>query len=194
MSGSIKITGKSKGGLFMYSRTIVMIQRKIYSKKESARRLQKKRGDILDSVWEVEEQFIATVKDIIQNCVYFPVYGPQRTHGLNEELYCYVDDKDGRFIGYVEGGDFLLDSEFIYKQFQNRWRIWSQSQEDELSTNFPKLSKFYQKAYDEEWIIPYGLYFPRPLYRIIKNGISLQAKYFCISQEKAGVKPRYFLD
>lgn len=194
MSGSIKIIGKLKGGLFMYSRTIVKIQEKIYSKNVSARRLQKKRGDILDSVWEVEEQFIATVKDTIQNCVYFPVYGPQRTHGLNEELYYQVDDGNGRFIGYVEGGNFLLDSKFIYKQFQNRWRIWSQSQEEELSTNFPKLSKFYQNAYDEEWIIPYGLYFPRPLYRIIKNGISLQVKYFCISQKEVGAEPRYFLD
>lgn len=127
---------------------------------------------------EVIEDFLKFVHETVQQCRC--IYNYADKHGFDNFLIYNLSDVGVVQIGCVEGGNFLLDCEFVYKHFVSYW--------NENCGNvsvIPAKSLFYKLLYQAKIICSYSVYFRRPLHTIRMGG-SEKRQYFCIGKDSVG--------
>lgn len=129
---------------------------------------------------DMADGFKTAVSDTIAKCRC--IYDYSENNGFDNFLLYQGKDKGFELIGCVEGGNFLLDSTFMYQRFTNYWKRLH----GRLSA-IPSKSEFYAALCRTKSIIPYGVHFRRPLHSFrMENGKSRRREYFCISKESVG--------
>lgn len=131
-----------------------------------------------DLAEEVIEKFLEFIVETIQRCLC--IYNCDDRHGFDKFLIYELTDIDTVQIGCVEGGNFLLDSDFIYKHFLGYCR-----KERNRAFRIPEKSLFYQLLYRKEIICSYSVYFRRPLH-MLRMGDGGKKQYFCIGKDSVG--------
>ena len=122
------------------------------------------------------EGFKRTIFDMVQQCRC--LYNYQDWNGLDNFLM--YQPEDYKLIGCVDGENFLLDSDVIYKTFQH---CWNEAQGG--ISAIPDEENFYTLLYNAGIIIPYGTNLDKPLCTILMSG-SKKRQYFCICKDSVG--------
>lgn len=128
---------------------------------------------------EIIDGFKNVITQTIQRCRCLYQYPNKKR--LDNFLMYPQNDNHCMLIGCMDGGNFLLDSDFIYLQFQDYWKS-----ANEKASAVPNQKAFFECLYHTKDIIPYGLHFRRPLYNIRMEDNSKHKKYFCIAKESIG--------
>lgn len=178
MSGSIKIIGKSKGGLFMYqSRDWNLLCDKETQLKKADCVIKRLHADV-----NTAHQFLYIVNDTLQRCE--GVGAPFAGKGHDVSLLFRAYDDVQFDIGYADEGFYLLDSDFIYERYCHFWRKNFKQNHNEIFGREREKSDYYALLFQLGIIESYGK-LKKPLCKIRFNSSSADKpdsykKCFCI--------------
>lgn len=125
---------------------------------------------------EMEEQFIKVICDTLKKCIC--VYKPREN--FKNFLLFNAYDKEYMTIGCIDGDNYLLDSNFIYKRL---YLLWEQSHKG--VGILPKLSDFFGGLYDRD-MLTQGHFFDKPLYKFLIGDDGVEREYFFIPKSYVG--------
>ena len=129
---------------------------------------------------DIVDGFKTAISDTIEKCRC--IYDYSENNGFDNFLLYQGKDKGYELIGCVEGGNFLLDSNFMYKRFLDYWK----GLHGRLAA-VPDKAELYACLCRTKHIIPYGVHFRRPLHSFrLEGSKSKRSEYFCISKESIG--------
>lgn len=154
----------------MYHKTIKQNQRG----KISQKRNNTKKAVAISK--EMEEQFIQVICDTLNKCIC--VYNPGED--FKDFLLFNTYDEEYMTIGGIDGENYLLDSNFIYKRLH---LFWQQSHKG--TDILPKLSDFFGGLYDRD-VLTQGHFFDKPLYKFLIGDDGVQREYFFIPKSYVG--------
>lgn len=127
---------------------------------------------------DVIEGFKKFIAETVRRCRC--IYNYADKYGFDDFLIYELTDVDWVQIGCVEGGNFLLDSDFIYEHFESYWKKEGGS----VCDLFDK-SLFYELLYKARVTCSCTVYSRKPLYTIRMGDIK-KKKYFCIAKDSVG--------
>lgn len=149
-----------------------MYHSKIWQKKKSESAIKitpENITKILQTQVDMAQHFSDVLRKTLKQCLFISNY-PQNGHD-NWLLFPTYDD-ELLTIGFIENGNYLLDSDFIYK------RIYKFHPKD---SPLPEQSKYYSELFHIGILKPYNRFFPKSQCKLRIDG-KQRKRYFCIPQ------------